>query len=419
MIEYSCDMGIKKQLKYFCAFVLLCFMTGLVMNAQDRKKLENEKAKLEREIASINKILTETQKTKKMSVSELSILKKKIAGREALVKNINKQVLMLNSEITITQSHIEALQAEIDLLKKEYRSMLKVAYHYRTATDKLLFIFDADSFNEAWQRYAYFKQYGNRQAQRMKEIKKRQEELTKRTNELSVKKLTQEELLGQEVRHKDRLASEQKTKQKLVNDLYRKEKTLAKQIKNKNQQRKKLQRQIDAAIAKEVARQKALAEKNKKKASGTKGGAVLAATPEEELLTKNFAGNKGRLPWPTANGVITGRYGVHPHPELKGVEVENLGVDIRTTPGGNVRSVFEGEVCQVMSGPNGKKVVIIRHGNYMTVYTNLEKAYVRAGSKVATKQPIGEAATNEDNVSEINFQVWKGNQRQNPASWIR
>lgn len=412
-------MGIQKRLQCFLIFGLLCFTTFLFGEAQDRKKLENEKAKLEREIASINKILTETQKTKRISVSELSILKKKIAGREALVKNINKQVLMLNSEITVTRSGIEALQAEIDMLKKEYRSMLKVAYHYRTATDKLLFIFDADSFNEAWQRYAYFKQYGNRQARRMQEIKNKQEELTKRTNELSVKKLTQEELLGQEVKHKDRLASEQKTKQKLVNDLYRKEKTLAKQINDKNRQRKKLQKQIDAAIAKEVARQKALAEKKQKKASDSKESIALSATPEEELLTKNFSNNKGRLPWPTANGVITGRYGVHPHPELKGVEVENLGVDIRTTPRGNVRSVFEGEVCQVMSGPNGKKVVIIRHGNYMTVYTNLEKAYVKVGSKVATKQPIGEAAINEDNVSEINFQVWKGNQRQNPASWIR
>lgn len=419
MRESEKKMAMKMFSKPLLLFCLLCLTTCSFVEAQDRKKLENEKAKLEREIASINKILSETQKSKKLSVSELSILRKKIAGREALVNNINRQVLLLNSEITTTQSNIEGLQAEIEVLKKEYRSMLKVAYHYRTTTDKLLFIFDADSFNEAWRRYAYFRQYGERQSRRLQEIKNRQEELTKRSNELSVKKLTQEELLGQEVKHKERLASEQKTKQKLVNDLQRKERTLAKQIKDKDNRRKKLQRQIDAAIAKEVARQRAKAEQKRSKTLDKKQEVTISATPEEDMLTKNFSENKGRLPWPTANGVITGHYGVHAHPELKGVQVENLGVDIRTTPGGQVRSVFEGEVCQVMSGPNGKKVVIVRHGNYMTVYTNLEKAFVKVGTKVATKQPIGEVAVNEDKVSEINFQVWKGSQRQNPASWIR
>lgn len=419
MRESEKKMAMKMFSKPLLLFWLLCLTTCSFVGAQDRKKLENEKAKLEREIASINKILSETQKSKKLSVSELSILRKKIAGREALVNNINRQVLLLNSEITTTQSNIEGLQAEIEVLKKEYRSMLEVAYHYRTTTDKLLFIFDADSFNEAWRRYAYFRQYGERQSRRLQEIKNRQEELTKRSNELSVKKLTQEELLGQEVKHKERLASEQKTKQKLVNDLQRKERTLAKQIKDKDNRRKKLQRQIDAAIAKEVARQRAKAEQKKSKTLDKKQEVTISATPEEDMLTKNFSENKGRLPWPTANGVITGHYGVHAHPELKGVQVENLGVDIRTTPGGQVRSVFEGEVCQVMSGPNGKKVVIVRHGNYMTVYTNLEKAFVKVGTKVATKQPIGEVAVNEDKVSEINFQVWKGSQRQNPASWIR
>lgn len=145
----------------------------------------------------------------------------------------------------------------------------------------------------------------------------------------------------------------------------------------------------------------------------------MSATPEEIQLSKDFTSNKGRLPWPTEHGIITSNYGTHPHPDIKGVMIENLGVDIRTKRGSSVRAVFDGEVVRVFTGPNGQKVIILRHGEYMTVYTNLSNVFVSSGNKVKTKQSIGTIHTNTEDVTEINFQVWKGNNRQNPSTWIK
>lgn len=401
--------------------IYLCLTFNQNLNAQDRKKLEAEKAKIEREIENINVILNETKKTKNLSASQLNILRKKIKDREALIVNISKQTQVLNGEIQNTQKSIFQLNEEINFLKKEYIQMLRMAQKNKTSANRLLFIFSAKDYSQAYQRYVFFKQYGQLQKQKMFEIQQKTNELEKKTNELVVKKVNQESLLSQQEKQKSELTKEQKEKQSTINSLQKKERQLANQIKEKQERRKKLQNQINAAIQAEVKRQTQIAAKTKTKEE-TKTSSkeyVMSATPEEIQLSKDFTSNKGRLPWPTEHGIITSNYGTHPHPDIKGVMIENLGVDIRTKRGSSVRAVFDGEVVRVFTGPNGQKVIILRHGEYMTVYTNLSNVFVSAGNKVKTKQSIGIIHTNTEDVTEINFQVWKGNNRQNPSTWIK
>ncbi|MDD2488213.1 MAG: peptidoglycan DD-metalloendopeptidase family protein [Bacteroidales bacterium] len=390
--------------------------------------MEDEKAKIEREINAINAILKETKNTKRMSASELSILKKKIDSRQKLINNISKQMNILNGEITNTQKSIIELNNEIEVLKKEYAKMLRYAQKNRTATDKILFIFSSKDYRQAYQRFVFFRQYGDMQKNMMYNIQNKFDELEKKTSELTIKKKNQENLLQQEEKNKKVLTSEQAVKQKNIRQLTKKEKQLAKQIKEKQQRRKKLQNQINQAIAAEVRKQTNIASKKNANKSSTsepkaqkskKQEYVMSATPEEVQLSNSFSANRGKLPWPTEQGVVTSSFGTHPHPDIKGIMIENNGIDIRTPKGASIRAVFEGVVSKVFTGPNGQQIIIIRHGEYLSVYTNLSSVNVSNGSKVSTKQKLGTVYTNGENVSEFNFQVWKGNNKQNPSSWIR
>lgn len=407
-------------------FSLFFLIFSFSSSAQDRKKLEDEKAKIEREINAINAILKETKNTKRMSASELSILKKKINSRQNLINNISKQMNILNGEINNTKNSINDLRTEIEILKKEYAKMLRYAQKNRKATDKILFIFSSKDYRQAYQRYVFFRQYGDMQKNMMHNIERKYDELEKKTSELTIKKSNQENLLQQEESNKKVLTKEQVVKQRNINQLSKKEKQLARQIKEKQARRKKLQNQIDQAIAEEVRRQTSIAKKNADKSSdksltegSKKQGYVMSATPEEVKLSNSFSANKGKLPWPTEQGVITSSFGTHPHPDIRGIMIDNNGIDIRTPKGAEIRAVFDGVVSKIFKGPNGQSIVIIRHGEYLTVYTNLSSLNVSNGSKVSTKQKLGTVYTNTDNVSEFNFQVWEGNNKQNPSSWIR
>ncbi|MEE0918275.1 MAG: peptidoglycan DD-metalloendopeptidase family protein [Bacteroidales bacterium] len=409
------------------------------VHAQDRNKLEKQKAKLEKEISSMNAILKETKKTKKMSTSELQILKKKIASRQRLINNISSQMGMLNNEIKSTQKSIGELCNEIEVLKESYAQMLRYAQRNKTATDKLLFIFSAKDYKEAYQRYIFFRQFGEMQRKKLAQIQEKTAELSKRTGELETKISSQQSLLQQELKNNEALNKEKTQKEKAVKNLQKKEKQLAQNLKKKQDEVKKLQRQIDAAIAAEVEKQRKLAEEKKKKMNeqaksssankqevaankaametAKKKNYTIATTPEEVALSNKFETNKGKLPWPSSQGVIVSQYGVHAHPEIKGTQIENKGIDIRTTKGSAIRAVFSGEVSRVAKGPAGM-VVIIRHGEYMTVYANLKSVSVKTGTKVTTKQTIGVVNTNEDGVSEYKFQIFKGTHHLNPSVWL-
>ncbi|MDR1726223.1 MAG: peptidoglycan DD-metalloendopeptidase family protein [Bacteroidales bacterium] len=419
--------------KYVIIVIILCGFQWTI-NAQDRNRLEKEKAKLEKEIANINAILKETLKTKKISASELVVLKKKIAQRQQLIQNITTQTNMLKGEINTTQQSISDLQHQIIALKSSYAQMLRYAQKNKTSMDKFTFIFSSKDYTEAYRRYVFFRQFGEVQKQKIEQIKQKTRELNIKTNELELKKNNQEYLLATEQKNKEELYKEQKNKEQTLTSIKKQEKQYQKQLKEKEAKRKKLQQQIDNAIAAEIRKQKALAEKRKaaekkieKQTTTTQKTTdkvknnkyVIATTVEDIALADNFAASKGKLPYPCDNGIVVSTYGMHSHPDIKGVMVENRGIDIRLPKGSSVRSVFDGVVVKVFKEPHGNMGIIIRHGEYMTVYTSLKVVSVNEGDKVITRQVIGTIATNADGQSEMNFQIWKGYENVNPALWLR
>lgn len=423
----------------FLLVVLIC--NGWGLHAQNRQSLEKEKAKIEKEISSMNAILKETRKNKKLSSAELQIIKKKVEQRQQLVNNISAQINVLNSQIRSTQQNITESYRSLEVLKQNYAQMLRYAQKNRSGMDRLLFIFSAKDYHEAYQRYIFFRRYAAIQREQMLKIENKTKELFTMNNDLLSQKRTQSVLLRQEKVNTLSLSKERSQQEKIVSNIKKQEKKIARELRAKEAQKKKLQSQINAAISAEVKKQAKIAENKRKnassenssakkqlasaKGSGKSSGAekkktyVMAATPKEEALSNSFEGNRGKLSWPVNKGVIVSGFGKHPHPDIAGVEIENLGVDIRTTKGAAVKSVYEGEVCKVFPGPNGHKIVIIRHGEYMTVYTNLASVSVSDGSKVATGQAIGTIATNDNGESEMNFQVRKGVKCQNPVIWLK
>lgn len=404
------------------------------VQAQNRQKLENEKIKLEKEIASMNAILKETKKKNKMSASELQIIKKKVAQRQKLVSNISSQINILDDQIKTAQQSIGEEYKNLEILKQNYAQMLRYAQRNRTATDKLIFIFSAKDYHEAYQRYIFFKNFAKMQRQQMALISKKTSELTTMSNELLNQKKSQDKLLRQEKAHTATLEKEKLQKERAVKDIQSRQKQLTQQIKQAEAKKKKLTQQINAAINAEVKKQQQLAAKNKasnnkssntaksdnkKSSTTTKEPTTMLATAHDVELNKGFIGNKGKLPWPVDKGVIVSSFGVHEHPDIKGTTIKNDGIDIRTTKGSAVKSIYEGEVRSVWKGPNGKNVILILHGEYFTIYTNLESVSVSKGTKVTMGQRIGTVATNENGQSEINFQVRKGSTPQNPVLWLR
>jgi len=293
-----------------------------------------------------------------------------------------------------------------------------------------MFIFASESFNQAFQRLKYYQQYSEYRKKQVKLINETQNKLIQKKQQLEEHRNTQNLLLVSNQTEKNQLTKEQEEKNRTVQQLQKTEKELLNTLRKKELEARNLQKAIERIIAEEVRKAKEAARiRNESAGKSVENIAnrtskristdIMSATPEEMELSHTFASNKGRLPWPTEKGLISSSFGTHAHPELPGIVINNDGIDITTNKGANARAVFNGEVTAVISGPNGKQVVIIRHGNYLSVYSNLETVYVKRGDKVSTKQKIGLISTDtDDNKTVIQFQIWDGNNKVNPEYWI-
>jgi len=398
----------------FALFIIL--IAPAAFSQKDRTKLEQEKQKVEEEIEYTNQLLEQTQQTKKTSLNEVVILGKKISKREQLIGTINSQISLVQQQIDEAQDSIAMLQNDLQNLKDEYAQMIYYSYKNRNLYDRLMFIFAADDFNQAYQRLKYFQYYNEYRRQQALLIEIKQKQLEIKTE--SLQKILQEKntLISSEERQKQQLTTELDEKNKKVQSLSKKEKELQKTLKEKEAAAKKLQKAIEDIIAEEIR----LANERAAKAGGvsTQTG-LFALTPAEKLLSDNFLSNRGALPWPVEQGIISSTFGEHPHPVLKNVKVRNNGIDVLTSTGAEARAVFSGEVTRVMNVPNNNNVVIIRHGEFLTVYSNLDKVYVKIGDKVTTKQKIGTIFTNkDDSKTELHFEVWQSKTLLNPEEWL-
>ncbi len=397
--------------KYF--FLLTLLLCGFAAVAQNLSKddLERKKKKLLEEIEQAQEQLSKTRATKNLSLNQVYALKNKIVARQKLIANYNSQLNNIESNIGSTQRQIRTLDVRLDSLKAEYARLIVKAYRTHGELDKVLFIFSATDFNDAYRRMNYLKQYSDYRKQQAELINQTKVMRLGKLQNLKSQKEEKEDLLTSEQQQKKSLEKEKQEKDRAVAQLKGQESQLMNEVKEKKKAAAKLNKLIEDFIRKEIEAAK------KQSEPGTLH--VLALTPEAKALSDNFAANQGKLPWPVERGFVTAHFGVSEHEVLANVKVNNNGIDIKTQSGATARAVFEGEVRAVFFNPSFHTAVLVQHGEYFTVYSNLEEAFVKHGDKVKLKQAIGKVYTNSDeDKTELHFEIYKNTTKFNPESWL-
>lgn len=387
---------------HFTIYFLL--ITATFGYSQSIKELEKNRNKTEQEIEFTSKLLTETEKQRVQSLNQLNTLKKQVELRKKLISDFEKQIQLVEKDIDEKNLIIAGLQKDLNNLKKEYAKLIRFAWRNRVNMQIIIFIFASNDFNQAYRRIRFYQQllkFRDKQAKEITNIKQliqgEIESLTKQRENLTQLKIEK----GNEILN---LGQEETRYAVNIKQLKNKEKQLRKEI----EERKRAMEVLDKAIADLIAEEaKRAAERDKVRDS------------RYLRLSDGFAGNKGKLPWPTSPGVIIGEFGEHNHPVLKDIKIRNNGIDISTGPNSQVRAIFEGEVKKVVNIPGSNVSVIIRHGDYLSVYSNLIKISVKVGDTVTAAQIIGEAFTEPGSGQGIlNLQIWQENKIQNPMHWI-
>lgn len=403
---------------------------------KSKQQLQNEISSLQKEISNANQLLKKTKKDKEMTLNEVTILDKKIKQREQLIKAYNEQIAVLDDEIKAGQSNIKTLNSDLGKLRKEYAKMIVFANKNRSHYDRLGFVFASRDFNQAFSRLRYIREFTDARKLKMEQIASTEKRIS---GEVEASQKAREEraaMLADEKVQKTELQGEKEELNRQVNNLKKQEGSIQQDIKNKQQQAQKLQKAVDDIIAEEIRKANEEAERKRKeaekKAAKDKGKTTtttpttksksetgMALTPAEKTLSTSFVSNKGKLPWPVERGVVSSSYGKHASVVSDKVTVTNNGIDIATNSGASARAVFDGEVTSVTKLTGSNTVVIIRHGEYFTVYSNLENVTVKRGDKVKTKQNIGTVHTSKtENKTELHFELLKEQVRQNPANWL-
>ncbi len=397
---------------YFILLLSSLFLVESQAFTQDKKaKLENDKKKIEDEIKYNAKLLNETKKSQETTLNQLVVIKKQISSREKLIMNINSEIKAVNEEIELNNQTMAELNNELVKLKEEYAAMIYYTQKNRSSYDRLMFIFSAADFNQAYKRLKYFQQYSAYRKNQVQLIEQTQAEITQKLSELENLKLAKVDLLRSFESERTKLSVEKQQQDQAIAKLNKKEKELLVTIKEKEKAAKKLQKEIEKIIAEEIA--------SASKKTGTTKSGSYDLTPGEAKLSADFQQNKGILPWPLERGIISGTFGEHPHPVLKNVITKNNGIDILTDKDAKARAIFGGEVTRVMSIPNYNYVVMIRHGEFLSVYSNLIEVYVEKGDKVSIKQELGIIHTDtKDNKTELHFELWQGKTLLNPSLWL-
>lgn len=374
------------------------------------QSLEKKIQSIQKDIKLAEKLLKETSKDKETTINQVTLLQAQINQRESLIKTYQNQVNAINKDIQNNKKEISALEAELALYRKEYSNLLVISYRNKGKANNLLFIFSSEDFNQAMRRMRYIQELNGLVKEKIEEIDSTQIKINIQLEKNERNKKEIEKILSEEKKEKATLLKERDNLNKDIASLKKKESQIQKDIKKKENETKELKKQIEKIIAEEIRKAKEREEASKKN----------NVKSVDYSLSSNFAQNKGKLPYPVEQGIITGKYGLSQHPTQKKVTVNNNGIDISTTKGAKARSVFDGEICFITS-QGGNNVILIRHGLYFTLYSNLEKVFVKVGDKVSTGQEIGRIHTNvSDGKTILHFEIWQENKTTvNPALWIK
>ena len=435
-------------LLFLCCVLLL--ESGYAQKSSAVRKLEQQRKEALADIEQTNQLLQETSKSAKSSLNRLNLIAKQILSRKKVISLLNQELDEIEKELMAIQGEIRRLKSQLGEKQTNYGKSMRGLYKRHSAQDKLLFVLSAENFSQSLRRIRYLREYADWQKRQANEIVAKQKEIDLKRQEMEKTRAEKRTLLGTRQEESKKLQSEEAAQKEEVQQLNKKQKDLKAALRKKQKQAEALNRQIEKQIAEEIARAEAEAKAAREKAerearaqavknkakelsnaaksnepireervAATKGG--YAMTKAERQLSDNFGNNRGKLPYPvTGRYTVVATFGEQQHSELKYVRTSNSGIDIQTTPGADARAVFNGVVTRVFVVPGYNNSVIVRHGNYLTVYSNLSQVYVKAGVVVSTRQALGKiyADPEEGQATILHFQLWKEKTKLNPLPWL-
>lgn len=412
----------KKWLFIIFALILCCPTESFCQKPKKTvKQVQAEAAKAKKEIEQTSKLLKETEKSRSISIERATLLGQQIVERNNYVNSLQQEIEFIEQDIYLTNAQIHTLTTKLSEVQKDYNQTLFTMYKMNSQYEQLIFILSADDFNQAYNRIKYLQYYSDYMIQQSERIKSLQDSLNVRKYTLENLLAKKKNLVGEKQSEARKLEQDKYLEDATLKKLNAKQQDLKKKLAEKQALAKKLDKQIEAMIKAEIAaREKAARAKAAKNNTASKTTSTISTlTPEEKLVSQNFAENKGRLPWPTATGKITEHFGRHKHPTLEYVEVESNGIEIATTKGSKARAIFDGTVSKIVLIPGRNTAVLIKHGNYYTVYDNLVTVSVKAGQTVKAKQEIGTIYTDpETNSTVLQLQIWKELEKLDPELWL-
>ena len=419
----------------FVFLVLLGSLAGFPQSVEDKAKMERERQAIQEEIKEIQSVYSKVKSKQKQSIGQLNLLQKKLALQDKYINNINKEIKIVSDEIYLSSLEVNRLQRQLDTLKKQYEKSVVYAYKNKSTYDYLNFIFSSSSFNDALKRVSYLKSYRSYRQQQVANIIETQKQIEERKQQLLGKKTQKSSALKNQTQQLQVLAEQKKEKDQVVAKLKSQEKDLAKQIATRKKRDQQLKGAIAAVVRREIeAARKEAEARAKAKATTTTTASVTAApagaskttarpksyldlNEKDVALNASFEKNRGRLPWPVDNGFVSIPFGAS---KVGGLSMDNPGITISTpSSGGTVKAVFDGEVSSVSNLGDGM-MVMVRHGKYFSVYSNLSSSNVSKGSQIKTGQAIGRAGVADDGSGgQIDFLLMVESRNVNPEPWFR
>ena len=389
--------------------ILAALFCALNLAAQNQSldALRDEIRRAEEEIRATNELLAKTKKDKQVTQNQLKLIQNRIRNRKQIIANLEKQTQVINGDIGTKNDTVHAMQNELTQLRKEYADMVYAAYKNYKLNNFLVFLFASKDFNDATRRISYMRRYNRMRQQKAEQIKSVADSLHVQIGELENRKAELTKVRDTRTQEVSSLGKDEKQYQSSLSEINTKSGKLSSEIRKKQSQINNLQQRIQAIIAEEARKNRATPK---------------SAAQEEYIanLSGRFDQNKGLLPYPVRGGVIVDRYGVHPHATQKGLMVNNKGVNIASGSGAEVRAVFEGDITQIVFVQGLNNTVIIRHGNYLTTYSNLASVNVKTGDKVTLNQVIGRLSNSDDSDDcVLHFEIWKETENLNPEQWLR
>ena len=393
-------------------YLLLFISLSLGLKAQNyqerQKQLEAQKISIKKEIQQINNLINDSRKKSRGLADELEDIQLKISVRDRLIRINNSQVNNLNNIISNQNERIADLEVDLKKLKDEYSKIVYSSYKKRSSEMKLMFLFASDNINQAFRRFQYFKQYSKYRKEQANKIVSLQEEISNNIDSLDKRKIEKQNVVKENQSVRQTLNQDRIKQNNLYKNLLKDQKNYAVEIQEKEKQARLIDNEIQKLI------RLAIAESNNNNNSSN-----FALTPEGRLISSNFQSNKGRLPWPVREGVITRRFGTQPHPVVRTTTINSNGISIATSANSIAYSVFEGEVLSVYGFSGGNPGVLIRHGKYISNYQNLSSIFVKKGDKVMANDEVGIIFTNESTGKTVlKFNIFNELKPENPTIWL-